>query len=171
MSVFSRFGVAALVLTGSVATAAFAANHPGFHDRVTMSVAGFTDNVLKAGAMMSGDRHLAYEEEGISDKVFTDRIDSASVVTHVEVIGGGTKQRIVLLDPNGREVYSHDPVQNTTIIAKDTIVPSVTVREGLNATAELRVVTAAPSIEAPEELRQALVAGDVDPQLFYREDL
>ncbi len=171
MSVFSRFGVAALVFTGSVAAAAYAANNPGFHDRVTMSVAGLAENVVRAGAMMSGDRHLAYGDEDVGRKTYTDRIDSASVVTHVEVIGGGTKQRIVLLDPNGREVYSHDPVQNTTIIAKDAIIPSVTVREGPEATAELRIVSATPVIEAPEELRQALVAGEVEPQLFYREDL
>jgi hypothetical protein len=171
MSAFSRFGFAALVFTGSVAAAAYAANNQDFHDSVTVSVANLTDNVLRAGAMMSGDLHLAYDSEDEGEKTFNDRIDSASVVTHVEVIGGGTKQRIVLLDPNGREVYSHDPVQNTTIIAKDAIIPSVTVRESPSDTAELRVVTAAPAIEAPEELRQALAAGEVEPQLFYREDL
>lgn len=171
MSVFNRLGLAALVFTGSVAAAAYAANHEDFYNRVTTSVAGLTENVIKAGAMVSGDMHLATGDEEFGDKAYNDRIESASVVTHVEVIGGGGKQRIVLLDPNGNEVFSHDPLHNTTIIAKDTIIPSVTVRDGPNDTAELRVVTAAPAIEAPEELKQALAAGDVRPELFYREDL
>ena len=170
MSVFGRFGVAALVFTGSVAAAAYAANHEDFYNGVTSSVAGLSENVLKVGAMMSGEAHIDGDDEGFGRKS-SDRIESASVVTHVEVIGGGGKQRIVLLDPNGREVFSQDPVSNTTIIAKDAIIPSITVRDGPNDTAELRVVTAAPAIEAPTELKQALAAGDVQPELFYREDL
>jgi len=171
MSVFSRYSVAALVLTGSVAAAAYAANDRDFYDSVRGAVAGVTDNFVLAGTMLSGDQHLYDPADGYDEKPYTDRIESASVVTHVEVIGGGQKQRIVLLDPDGREVYTHDPEKNTTIVAKDTIIPSVTVREDPDATAELRVVTAAPPVEAPEELRQALAAGDQNPGVFYREDL
>ncbi|MCF3933207.1 hypothetical protein L1787_07250 [Acuticoccus sp. M5D2P5] len=172
MSVFGRYAVAALVFTGSVAAAAYAANHEDFYNKVTGSVAGLTDNMVMASTMLSGDAHLANPYEDMPTKRETDRIESASVVTHVEVIGGGKKQRIVLLDPDGREVYSHDPLRNTTVIAKDTIIPSITVRDSEDDIAELRVVTAAPAIEAPEELRQALATGAADqPELFYREDL
>ncbi|MBJ3774597.1 hypothetical protein [Acuticoccus mangrovi] len=172
MSVFSRYAVAALVFTGSVAAAAYAANHEDFYNKVTGSVAGMTENFMLAGSMVSGDRHLAdYSDDGVGVKRDTDRIESASVVTHVEVIGGGSKQRIVLLDPDGREVYTHDPLSNTTIIAKDAIIPSITVRDDPDAIAELRVVTAAPAVEAPAELRQALASGADQPELFYREDL
>lgn len=169
MSVFSRYSVAALVFTGSVAAAAYAANDQRFYDAVTGAVAGVAENFVLASAMMSGDAHLEYGVDEF-EKAYTDRIESASVVTHVEVIGGGPKQRIVLLDPDGNEVYSHDPENNTTIVAKDTIIPSITVRDDPNAVAELRVVTAAPAVEAPEELRQALADG-TRPNLFYREDL
>ena len=95
----------------------------------------------------------------------------ASVVTHVEVVGGGPRQRIVLLDPNGEEVFTHDPEANTTIIAKDVVIPSITVRDSKDDIAELRVVTAAPAIQAPAELRQALAENAARPDLFYRDDL
>lgn len=171
MSVFSRYSVAALVFAGSVAAAAYAANDDRFYGAVTGSMAGLAHNFMLASDMLSGDLHLEDPTaEGSFEKAYTDRIESASVVTHVEVIGGGPKQRIVLLDPDGREVYSHDPESNTTIVAKDTIIPSITVRDDPDATAELRVVTAAPSIEPPDELRQALADG-TRPALFYREDL
>ena len=174
MSVVGRTTLAALVLTGSVAAAAYAANNENFYSAVTNSVSNLAGNFVTAGTMVAGDYHLddpSYDE--FASKEFTDRISSSSVVTHVEVIGGGPKQRIVLLNPNGEEVFAHDPEQNTTIIAKDVVIPSITVRETPSSTAELRVVTAAPAIEAPAELREALVAGvSADqPELFYREDL
>lgn len=172
MSIYRRYAVAAVVLTGSVAAAAYAANHEEFYNGVTGGVSSLAGNMVLAGSMLSGDAHLenpAYD--GMSTKQTDDRIESASVVTHVEVIGGGKKQRIVLLDPDGREVYSHDPMNNTTIIAKNAIIPSVTVRDSEDEIAELRVVTAAPAVEAPAELRQALAASDETPDLFYREDL
>lgn len=172
MSVFSRYAVAAAVFTGSVAAAAYAANHEDFYNGVTRSVSGLAENVMLAGSMLSGDAHLANPaNDGRFVKSNNDRVDSASVVTHVEVIGGGSKQRIVLLNPDGEEVYSHDPMSNTTIVAKDAIIPSITVRDDPDAIAELRVVTAAPAVEAPAELRQALAAGEVAPEIFYREDL
>lgn len=173
MSVVGRTTLAALVLTGSVAAAAYAANNQNFYSSVTNSVSNLAGNFVTAGAMVTGDYHLDDPMvEELGDKQFTDRIASSSVVTHVEVIGGGPKQRIVLLNPNGEEVFSHDPEQNTTIIAKDVVIPSITVRDTPSSTAELRVVTAAPAIEAPKELREALVAGVTDqPELFYREDL
>ena len=169
MSVFGRYAVAALVFTGSVAAAAYAANDRQFYDGVTGAVSSLSSNMVRAGSMVSGDVHL--DDPAYSEKATTDRIEAASVVTHVEVIGGGAKQRIVLLNPDGEEVYSHDPATNTTIVAKDVIVPSITVREAPDSVAELRVVTAAPAIEAPAELRQALAAEETAANLFYREDL
>jgi hypothetical protein len=173
MSVVTRTTVVALVFTGSVAAAAYAANNDQFYSSVTNSVSNLAGNFVTAGAMVSGDFHLddpSFESYG--DKRFNERIASSSVVTHVEVIGGSGKQRIVLLNPDGEEVYSHDPEHNTTIVAKDVVIPSITYRDGPNEMAELRVVTAAPAIKAPAELREALVAGVTDqPDLFYKEDL
>jgi len=173
MSAFGRITLAAAILTGSVAAAALAANNERFYDAVTTSVSDIAGNFVIAGAMLSGDEHLAdpsYEQFG--DKIFDDRIPSSSVVTHVEVVGGGPKQRIVLLNPQGQEVFTHDPESNTTIVAKDVIIPSVTFRDAPDAMTELRLITAAPRIEAPEELREKLVAGiSEQPELFYREDL
>lgn len=170
MSVFGRATVATLVFAGSVGAAIYAANNHEFYDAVTGTVAETAEGVLMAGSLVSGDAHLAGEDEGFR-KTSYDRIEGSSVVTHVEVIGGDGKQRIVLLDPEGREVYTHDPEHNMTIIAKDAIIPSITVRDDPDAIAELRVVTAAPAVEAPEELRQALAFDGPAPDMFYREDL
>lgn len=169
MSFLGRYKIAALVLAGSVSAAAYAANNEEFYNVVTSAVSDSAEAVIMAGALVNGDEHFIDETE--FRKSSYDRIEPASVVTHVEVIGGAGKQRIVLLDPQGREVYTHDPDNNTTIIAKDTIIPSITVRENEDAIAELRVVTAAPAVEAPEELRQALAYDAPSPSLFYREDL
>lgn len=173
MSVVGRTTLAALIFTGSVAAAAYAANHDSFYYSVTRSVSNLASNFVTAGDMMAGDLHLDDPTiETMSDKLYQDRIASSSMVTHVEVIGGGPKQRIVLLNPEGQEVFSHDPEANTTTIAKDVVIPAITVRDTPDSTTELRVVTAAPAIEAPEELREALVAGVTqEPELFYREDL
>lgn len=170
MSVFSRTTVVTLVFAGSVAAAAYAANDEDFYNAVTGAVTQTAETVLLAGKMVSGDAH----SHGVDDdgrKTNYDRIDSASVVTHVEVIGGGGTQRIVLLDPEGREVYTHDPDNNMTIVAKDVIIPSITVRDEPGAMAELRVVTAAPAIDAPQELRSALSYNGPRPDMFFREDL
>ena len=173
MSVLSRITIVAAVFTGSVAVAAVAVNDDRVYNAVTGSMTSMAGHFVTAGEMVSGDVHLAGPgQELVGDKLYDDRIASSSVVTHVEVIGGGPKQRIVLLNPDGQEVFSHDPEANTTIVAKDAIIPSITVRDTPSATAELRVVTAAPKVEAPAELREALVAGvSEQPELFYREDL
>ncbi|MEM7694324.1 MAG: hypothetical protein AAF318_07720 [Pseudomonadota bacterium] len=173
MPVFGRTFVVAAIFTGSVAAAAIAANNDRFYGDVTSAMSALAGNFVLAGDLITGDAHLddpTVVETG--DKQFNDRIASSSVVTHVEVIGGGPKQRIVLLNPEGQEVFSHDPELNTTTVAKDAVIPSVTVRESDTAIAELRLVTAAPVVETPTELRDALVAGVTNtPELFYREDL
>lgn len=173
MSVFGRITLAAAVFTGSVAAAALAANNERFYDAVTTSVADVANNFLIAGPMLSGDAHLddpSYEQFG--DKMYDDRIASSSVVTHVEVVGGGGMQRIVLLNPQGQEVFTHDPEHNTTTVAKDVMIPSITFRDAADSMTELRLVTAAPKIDPPAALREKLVAGITEqPELFYREDL
>ncbi len=172
MSVFGRYAVAALVFTGSVAVAGYAASNEEFHNAVTATVQGVASDMALASTMISGDDHLA--DPSLEDgavKRNDDRIESSSVVTHVELIGGDHKQRIVLLDPEGREVFTHDPEANTTIIAKDVVIPSITLRDDPSATAELRVVTAASPIEVPQELVQALASGATDPNVFYRDEL
>lgn len=100
------------------------------------------------------------------------RIESSSVVTHVEVIGGSQDAKIVLLDPNGDVVFETDPTRNSTVIARDVIVPSVTVRSGEGETVELRVVSAAPPVKAPMALADALENGErLGADIFYRGDL
>lgn len=127
--------------------------------------------------LFSDDAHVrapvTYEgaDPGVG-KVDLSRIESASVVTHVEVVAGDVSPKIVLLDPDGNVVYESDPATNTTVLAKDVIIPSVTVREDPDAIAELRVVTAAPPVRAPVELQEALTAELTEPAgMFYREDL
>ncbi|MDR3374375.1 MAG: hypothetical protein P4L98_11665 [Ancalomicrobiaceae bacterium] len=69
-------------------------------------------------------------------------IDPASVVSHVELIG--PKGTIVeFRDPAGKLVYRSDPVTNTTIVAKNTVIPSFTVKEKAGDVAELKLVNTA----------------------------
>ncbi|MEM0906635.1 MAG: hypothetical protein AAGJ94_04670 [Pseudomonadota bacterium] len=172
MSVASRALIVAAVFAGSVGVAAYAANDASFDTAVKGAVSNMAGHFVTAGEMVYGEFDHGDPTVEAADKLYDDRIASSSVVTHVEVIGGGPKQRIVLLNPDGEEVFSHDPEANTTIVAKDVIIPSITVRESPNDTTELRVVTAAPQIEAPAALREALVANNgATPELFYREDL
>lgn len=131
-----------------------------------------------AEADRAADAHVrapvSFEDDGhgTAGKVDVSRIESAAVVTHVEVVAGDQRPRIVLLDPDGAVVYESDPTTNTTVLAKDVIIPSVTVRETDDAVAELRVVTAAKPVAAPVELQEALTAELDEPVgMFYREDL
>lgn len=159
------------IFLGAGAAAVYASADPRFYDVVRSNAAGLSDHFVQAGAMVAGDLHLADPTADIGLFKNDDRIEAASVVTHVEVIGGGPTQRIVLLNPQGQEVFMHDPEANTTIVAKDTIIPSVTLRDAPDAVAELRLVTAAPAIEAPAELQAALSEGASPRDLFYRGDL
>ena len=113
------------------------------------------------------------EIAGMQDsRIDQSRIESAAVVTHVEVIGAAKDAKIVLLDPNGDVVYRTDPTANTTVIAKDVMVPSVTVRESEGDTAELRIVAADSPARAPVALAKALEHGErINAQIFYRDDL
>ena len=66
-------------------------------------------------------------------------IDPAAVVTHVELIG--PKGTVVeFRDPKGQLVYRSDPVTNTTMVAKNTVIPSFTVLERPGDQAELKLV-------------------------------
>ena len=125
MSVLGRTAIVALVFTGSVAAAAYAANNEDFYNGVTSTVSHLTRNVEMASDVMAGDAHISDPAGAHVAKRNTDRIESSSVVTHVEVVGGGPRQRIVLLDPNGEEVFTHDPEANTTIIASQVRTPNV----------------------------------------------
>ncbi len=166
-----RWVLGVAVFLGAGAAAVYASADPRFYTVVTSNVAGLSDHFVQAGTMVAGDVHLQDPTADIGMFKNDDRIEAASVVTHVEVIGGGPTQRIVLLNPRGEEVFRHDPEANTTIVAKDAIIPSVTLRDAPDAIAELRVVTAAPVIEAPAELQAALTEGLEPRDLFYRGDL
>lgn len=165
-----RIGFGMLVGAASVAIAA------GFGiTGVENDVRG--DRMARATAVDLVDHpHIAspLADEGFESDVKPDvsRIESASVVTHVEVVSGGQRPKIILLDPDGAVVYESDPLTNTTVLARDVVIPSVTVRETTDSVAELRIVTAAKPIRVPDELREALTAELDEPEgMFYREDL
>ena len=66
-------------------------------------------------------------------------VDPSAVVTHVELIG--PKGTVVeFRDPQGHIVFRSDPVSNTTVVAKNTVIPSFTVRERPGDMAELKLV-------------------------------
>ena len=88
--------------------------------------------------IMRGDRLAAAVKPPIT---FSD-INPASVVSHVELIG--PKGTIVeFRDPTGKLVYRSDPVTNTTIVAKNAVIPSFTVKEKAGDVAELTLVNTA----------------------------
>ena len=86
-----------------------------------------------------------------SDRLASARIAKSAAATHVEVIGdfNGKPPQIVLLAPDGTEIYRTEPVHNRTIVAKDTIIPSITVRDKPGATTQLVVVAADEPDGAP----------------------
>ncbi|MDR3496836.1 MAG: hypothetical protein P4L82_19750 [Ancalomicrobiaceae bacterium] len=85
--------------------------------------------------LLRGDRLAAAVKPPIA---YSD-IDPASVVSHVELIG--PKGAVVeFRDPSGKLVYRSDPVTNTTIVAKNAIIPSFTVKEKAGDVAELKLI-------------------------------
>ena len=80
-------------------------------------------------------------------------IDPASVVSHVELIG--PKGTVVeFRDPQGRLVFRSDPVTNTTVVAKNTVIPSFTVVERAGDRAELKLVNAETTNTAATSAQQ-----------------
>jgi len=66
-------------------------------------------------------------------------LDPSTVVSHVELIGPrGTV--VEFRDPGGRLVFRSDPVTNTTMVAKNTSIPSFTVLEHAGDRAALTLV-------------------------------
>ncbi|MFN0263644.1 hypothetical protein ACKTEK_07170 [Tepidamorphus sp. 3E244] len=98
----------------------------------------------------SGDGSLVsalapHGAEGKTDRrIVTKQMPASAAATHVEVVGnfGGEQPEIVLLGPDGTEIYRNDPANNLTIVARDAIIPSITVRDDADATAQLLVVAA-----------------------------
>lgn len=75
-------------------------------------------------------------------------VDPATVVSHVELIG--PKGAVVeFRDPSGNLVYRSDPLNNTTVVSKNVVIPSFTVREREGDTAELTLVNIPEKPEAP----------------------
>jgi hypothetical protein len=126
-----------------------------------MMVAGFAAGavvgVIALTSVNAGmNAFQAYRGDRISAAVkapvtYSD-IDPASVVSHVELIG--PKGTVVeFRDPSGNLVYRSDPVNNTTVVAKNAVIPSFTVRERDGETAELKLVNTpdgAPALAAPK---------------------
>jgi hypothetical protein len=122
---------------------------------IKMILAGFGAGALVGVIALTSvsasiDRGLAQRSDRLSAAVkppiaYGD-IDPASVVSHVELIG--PKGTVVeFRDPKGRLVYRSDPVSNTTMVAKNTIIPSFTVLERAGDRADLKLVnTETPAI-------------------------
>jgi hypothetical protein len=79
--------------------------------------------------------------EGTTDQ---SRLPSMEASARIEIIGKKNGARITIIDPDGEILFESDPTQNVTTIAKDSRIPSVTVRESANDdddVMELRVTT------------------------------
>ena len=99
---------------------------------IALSSVNASIGVLKA---YRGDRLAAAVKPALT---YTD-VDPAAVVSHVELIG--PKGAVVeFRDPAGNLVYRSDPVTNTTVVSKNTVIPSFTVREREGDMAELKLV-------------------------------
>lgn len=74
-------------------------------------------------------------------------VDPSAVVSHVELIG--PKGAVVeFRDPSGNLVYRSDPVNNTTVVSKNAVIPSFTVREREGDMAELKLVNTPEKTDA-----------------------
>lgn len=88
-------------------------------------------------------------------------IEASAIVSHVE-IAGPRDAVVTLVDSEGRTVYRSDALRNETLIVRDAIIPSVTVRETTDSTAELRVI----SIGAPETVTEEPQDRYLEPEIL-----
>ena len=113
-----------------------------------MMVAGFVAGGIVGALALSSvhasiDAFHAYRGDRLAAAVrapvaYTD-VDPSAVVSHVELIG--PKGTVVeFRDPSGNLVYRSDPVTNTTVVVKNAVIPSFTVREREGDMAELKLV-------------------------------
>lgn len=99
---------------------------------VALGSVGATVGVMNG---LRGDRLVA----PVKPTLTYQDVDPAAVVSHVELIG--PKGAVVeFRDPAGNLVYRSDPVNNTTVVSKNVIIPSFTVRERAGDLAEMTLV-------------------------------
>jgi len=91
------------------------------HDPLTFLRDGVAPAAAAAGAADKADRITARRTD-----------DAKAVVATVEIVGL-QNTAIVYRDRNGAVLYSTDPLTNTTVVAKNLKVPSVTVRNAPKA--------------------------------------
>ena len=107
-------------------------------------VAGALVGILALSSVSASiDAFHAYRGDRIAAPVkaplvFGD-VGPKAVVSHVELIG--PKGAVVeFRDPAGNLVYRSDPVANTTVVVKNAVIPSFTVRQHEGDMAELKLV-------------------------------
>lgn len=126
----SVVGVSALVAWAAVAVSGdWSFGSLGRADATTASLAAPIDRTRKSdrlpqAAQLAPDRH---------------------VITSVEVVGL-RDAAIVYRDRDGRVLYRSDPLSNATVVAKDVVLPEVTVRETRKSTVEPVAANTAPPV-------------------------
>jgi hypothetical protein len=92
---------------------------------------------------------------------------SPATVSIVELVGV-TQATVILRDRDGKVLYKSDPRSGTTIYARDTELPVVTLKEDTQAPAAQHPVSQREGTEAPREQKQKTrkpvgCLGDVSP--------
>jgi hypothetical protein len=70
---------------------------------------------------------VAVNRSGKGDRLAAARTGNNAVITSVEVVGI-RDAAIVYRDRDGRVLYQTDPLSNATVVAKDVLLPDVTIR-------------------------------------------
>lgn len=89
-----------------------------------------TQNFAFFRSSAAGDpANISVERERKGDRLATPRSgDNPRTISVVEIIGVNNTA-MVYRDRGGRELFRTDPVENVTIVARDVVLPEVTIRE------------------------------------------
>jgi len=125
-------GLAAVVLMNCLATI------PGINP-----AAGFTTAAAEPTALTIPER--AHKSDRLASRSVSQR---KTVITAIEVVGL-RHAAIVYRDRDGRLLFKSDPLSNVTLVAKDVVLPQVTIRDDQNADVAPISVPGAASEPAP----------------------
>ena len=107
--------------------------------------------LLFTQAVMQSDSGLSnsVNRSGKGDRLVAARTSNNAVITSVEVIGI-RDAAIVYRDRDGRVLYQADPLTNATVVAKNVMLPDVTIRSNSQSTVRPVPIENSPVPQAKE---------------------
>ncbi len=107
----------------------------------------FTNSTMRTDAGM----HIVVNRQGKGDRLAAVRQGHNPVITSVEVVGL-RDAAVVYRDRDGRVLYQTDPLTNATVVARDVVLPEVTIRS--DAQSGVRPVPVESSPPTPPQAKE-----------------